>query len=408
MKLISPAELFEDRNLATVTLIFMTVQFIFFEGMAVSIPKVAFMAIMPIIMLIKFPQPNKALLWGFLYIIVTMAFAQINGGVSRMSTFIYSALFIFTFSVYYGLVWIRECYTLRYFFNLIKWIILGYTIWLIAQQGFVLIGIRKFPLLNLMDGTYYAFNHLNVLNIEPSHAARLMTVFFYAFLKCGEYRTGRPMNIRELWADYKWVLLAFVYFMIMIGSGTAFVGLAIVALYFIKKQYALFIIAAAALFYMLSPYIDYEPYNRAVATLNATLTGDTEEVIMADHSASHRVNIILDTFTKTDLTDVKTWLGHGMDAQSEYSINMAIYEYGMISYIVKLLFFFTCCFTGLFSLETLMFIILFGMNIGNIAYGWAALMVFTSLKYFKTYGPDEDDEEDDEEDYEQDESEEAA
>ena len=134
---------------------------------------------------------------------------------------------------------------------------------------------------------------------------------------------------------------------------------------------------------MLSSYIDYEPYNRAVATLNAAMTGDTDEVIKADHSASSRVNIIIDTFTKTDLSDFQTWVGHGMDAQSEYSINMAIYEYGMISYLVKIFFFLSCCFTGFFSLETLLFIILFGMNIGNIAYGWAALMVFTTIKYFK-------------------------
>ena len=384
MRAFSLTELFEDRNLATFTLIFMSVQIIFLEGMKVSVPKVAFMSIMPLVMLTKFPQPNKALFWGFLYIIVTIALAQMNGGVNKMSTFIYSALFVFTFSVYYGLVWIKECFTLDYFFNLIKWIILGYTICLLLQQAFVLVGIRNFAPLNLVGGTYYTVNHLNVLNIEPSHAARLMAVFFYAFLKCAEYTNGEPMSLRDLYAEHKWVLISFVYFMVMIGSGTAIVGMAIIALYFVKRQYAFYIIVGALLFYMLSPYIDYEPYNRAVATLNATLTGDTEEVIKADHSASSRVNIILDTFTKTDLTDINTWLGHGMDAQREYSINMAIYEYGMISYVVKLLFFFTCCFTSIFSLETLMFIILFGMNIGNIAYGWAALMVFTTLKYFKT------------------------
>lgn len=384
MRSFNISALFEDRNLATFTLIFMSVQFIFLEGMTISIPKVAFMSIMPLVMLAKFPQPNKALFWGFLYIIVTIALAQINNGISRMSTFIYSALFVFTFSVYYGLVWIKKCFSLEYFFNFIKWIILGYTICLLLQQAFVLAGIRNFAPLNLAGATYYAFNRLNVLNIEPSHAARLMTVFFYAFLKCAEYTNGAPMSLHELYAKHKWVLISFVYFMVMIGSGTAMVGMAIVALYFVKKQYAFYIIVGAVVFYMLSPYIDYEPYNRAVAILNATLTGDTEKVIEADYSASARVNIILDTFTKTDLTDMQTWLGHGMDAHSEYSINMAIYEYGMISYVVKLLFFFSCCFTSVFSLETLMFIVLFGMNIGNVAYGWAALMVFTTLKYFIT------------------------
>lgn len=383
MRIPSLYKLFEDRNLATVTLVFMSVQFTFLEGMAVSVPKVAFMSIMPFVLLTKFPQANKALLWGLTYLFVTMALAQINGGITRMSTFIYSALFIFTFTVYYGLIWIKECMSIEYFTSVLKWLIYGYTICLLLQQACILVGIRYFPLINLVRGSYYAINHLNTLAIEPSHAARLMTVFFYGFLKCTEYLKDSPMSIRQLYIQYRWVIISFVYFMLMIGSGTAIVGLAIVSLYFVKKKYAFFILFAALTFYMLSSYIDYEPYNRAVATLNAAMTGDTDEVIKADHSASSRVNIIIDTFTKTDLSDFQTWVGHGMDAQSEYSINMAIYEYGMISYLVKIFFFLSCCFTGFFSLETLLFIILFGMNIGNIAYGWAALMVFTTIKYFK-------------------------
>lgn len=376
-------EIFEDRNLATITLVFMSVQFIFLEGMAVSIPKVVFMTIMPLVLLTKFPQPNKVLLWGFTYLIVTMALAQINGGITRMSTFIYSALFIFTFAVYYGLIWIKECFSLEYFLSLLKWMMWGYTICLLIQQACILVGIRYFPFVNLVGGSYYALNHLNTLAIEPSHAARLMTVFFYGFLKCTEYLNGEPMDIKDLYSEYKWVIIAFVYFMLMIGSGTAIVGMAIVSLYFVQKKYAIFIVLAALAFYMLSPFIDYEPYNRAVATLNAAITGDTEDVIKADHSAASRVNIIIDTLTKTDLTDFKTWIGHGMDADSEYAIHLAIYDYGMISYIIKLSLFFSCCFTHFFSIETILFILLFRLDIGNIAYGWAALMVFTTIKYFK-------------------------
>lgn len=383
MRIPSISEAFEDRNLAVIMLVFMSVQFIAFEGMAVSIPKVAFMTIMPLVWLVKFPKPSKALGLGFTYLAVTMLMCEINGGITSMSTFVYSTLFISMFVVYYNLLWIRECFTLNFFQSLIKWLILGYTICLLLQQACILVGIRNFPLINLCNGTYYAINHLNTLAIEPSHAARLMAVFFYAFLKCIEYANGEPMSLRELYRQHRLVIGAFLYFMVFIGSGTAMVGLAIVSLYFVKKKYAVFIVIAAWGLYMLSPYIDYEPYNRAVATLNATLTGDTEEVVKADHSASARVNGLIGTFTKTDLADFDTWIGHGMEATGEAAISMAIYNYGMISYLSKLIFFITCCFTSIFSLETLMFIILFGTNIGNIAYGWAVLMVFATLKYFK-------------------------
>ena len=107
MRLPRVNELFEDRNLATFMLVFMSVQFIFIEGMTISIPKVAFMAIMPVVFLVKFPYPTKALLYGFAYLLVTMMMCEINGSISRYSTFIYTALFLFTFTVYYNLVRIK-------------------------------------------------------------------------------------------------------------------------------------------------------------------------------------------------------------------------------------------------------------------------------------------------------------
>ena len=74
---------------------------------------------------------------------------------------------------------------------------------------------------------------------------------------------------------------------------------------------------------------------------------------------------------------------YNVDIKDNKSIVPAITNYGLISYFLKLIFFFSCCFTGFFSLEVLFFILLLGMNVGNIAYGWAILMVFTTLKYFK-------------------------
>ena len=242
------------------------------------------------------------------------------------------------------------------------------------------------PVINLMGADYYSFFHLNTLAIEPSHAARLLTVFFYGLLKLGQYKNdGTPLKISELWAEYKLPIIAFLYTMICIGSGTAFVGLAILSLYFLKKEYIIAVLVGATTFYMAVPYIDYEPLTRAIEIFNATLTGDTETITKTDSSAAARVNIILDTFTHLDITDSTVWFGSGTDsiAKDGKHIISAITDYGLFSYITKLFFFFGCCFTSIFSLETLMFILLFGMNIGNIAYGFATLMVFATIKYFK-------------------------
>lgn len=376
---------FSDRNIATFTLVFMSVQFLYLEGWEVSLPKVVFMALTPLLIAVKVPYISKATILGGLFILVTISMTLVQFANVRTSTFYYTILFLLTFNLYYNLVYIKSAFTIDDFILVIKGVIYAYAGCLILQQSLMLVGIRYFPVINLMGLNYYELFRLNSLAIEPSHAARLLTVYFYALLKVTEYKYERILAGKELFTEYKWVIIAFIYTMVSMGSGTAFVGLAILALYFVRRRYVLLIVTGCFLFYMTIPYLDYEPLNRAVAVFNAALTGDTEEVVKADYSASARVNIILDTFNYLDLTDSATWLGRGVDASwmSSKAVVSAVTDYGLISYILKLIFFFICCFTSFFSLETLMFVLLFSLNIGNIAYGFAALMVFSTVKYFK-------------------------
>lgn len=377
-------DIFEDRNLAMIMLVFMSIQFVGIEGYDISIPKVAMMALMPIIFFIKTPYFSKGAIYGMVFLFVTVLFVYLNHSITRISTFIYTFLFVITFAVYYNLVWIKQCFTLDFFIKLLSCVIYAYAICTVIQQLFILAGIRSFIPINLVGAEWYSFHHLTSLAIEPSHAARIMAVYFYAFLKCTEYENGVPLTLRELFYYHKWVVLGFLYTMLFLGSGTALVCLAIIALYFVKKQYAIPVIAVATILYLAIPYINYRPLTRIQNVIDAAMTGDTELVKTTDSSASSRVNIIIDTFNHLDLKDSQTWIGHGMDKQGRYKIVPAIYEYGLITYAFKLLFFFGCCFTSVLSLETVMLILIFGMNIGNIAYGWAALMVFTSIKYFKS------------------------
>lgn len=374
-----------DYGLAVVTLVIMSVQMLAIEGWTVSIPKVAFMAMTPLFLFLKARVVSKALLLALLYLFVTVAMMFIQFGSVRTSTFYYSALFLLTFNLYYTLVYFKKAFTLDGFIGVLKGLIYAYAICLALQQVCMLVGLRYMPVINLMNMPYYELFRLNTLAIEPSHAARLLTVFFYALLKLLELKNGAVLPVSKLWSEHKRVVVAFLYTMLCIGSGTAFVGLAILSLYFLRKQYALVVIIVAFALYMAVPYIDYEPLNRAMATFNAALTGDTELVRQVDNSAASRVNIILDTFRYLDFSDPATWLGNGVDAASSSgkAIVAAITYYGLLSYICKLIFIFSCCFSGLFSLEVLIFILLFSMDVGNIAYGYSMLMVFSTVKYFR-------------------------
>ena len=375
---------FSIKYVATFTLLMMSVQILWVEGFMVSIPKVVYMCLSPLLLLALSPKCSKAVVLSILFWGVTFLLNRIQFDNQRLSTFYYTAMFLSVFCLFYNLVWEEHCYELDDFLRVVKTVIFAYTVCIVLQQLAMLAGWRYFPLFNLMNRSWQSLSRLNSLAIEPSHAARILTVYFYAFLKLTEYKTGHPISLKEIYTEYKWPVIAFLYTMLAMGSGTAMVGLAILSLYFLKKQYVVGFLAFAVIFYILAPKVDYEPLNRAVTTFEAALTMDEEEIIEADRSASTRANVIL-SIKYTDLSDMQTWFGHGIDASmmaNKRVTHMAIYDYGLISYLLKLFMFFTCSLCGIISLSTLMFILLFSMNVGNIAYGFACLMIFSAIKYF--------------------------
>lgn len=367
-----------NQRLAVITLVIMTVQLLWLEGWEVSKFKVVFMALCPLLALWRRIVVTKAVIFMLMFYVITLLLQLLHVDSFRASTHIYTLLFLFSFHLYYGLIWNKKCFTLLEFIHLLEGIMKVFFIFMVLQQVCYIVGLSM-PLFN-----YYGGWRFNSLAIEPSHTARLMSVYMYAYLKCVEYYNGNAPSLKYLWENHRKVICMFLYMMLTMGSGTAMVGVVIVALYFVRAKYLMVVLPSAFALYMLAPVIDYEPLNRAMVTANAAMTMDSSEVVKADHSASARVNIIIDTITHTDITDVNTWLGRGTDSwvSQKHAVASAINDYGLISYGLKLVFFFVCCFTAVVSIETLILILLFSFNVGNIAYGWACLMVFTTVKYF--------------------------
>ncbi|MFI3278466.1 MAG: hypothetical protein SNH13_00940 [Rikenellaceae bacterium] len=374
------------KYIATFYLFAMCVQFIAIEGTTISFVKVGLMAIAPFIWLSYAPAFTKATAWSAAYMLVTSFAVYMQWDDARGSTILYSLLFFLLFNMYYALIYVKEAFTIDYYIKVIRTLIFAYAVTLFLQQILVTIGIRYLPVVNLMGFSYYTTFRLNTLAIEPSHAARLMTVAGYVLLKLLEIKSGGKQALDTLFLENKKTAFALLYVMVCIGSGTAFVGLAILGLYFIDRKYIAYIIPLFAVIYVIAISVDYEPLNRFIAVLRVSTELDSELMRTVDHSASVRTNIIFNTIKNLDLSDPNLLFGHGIDASAGDStaVVSAIYDYGLVSYICKLGLFFSCCFSGLLSLPVLMFVVLFSFNIGNIAYGWAALMMFATLKYFQT------------------------
>ncbi len=374
-----------DRYVATLYLIAMSVQIIALEGMTISIPKVILMAITPLIWLVRSPSITRATFWCGAYMIVTTFSLYLQRGDVRSSTLWYTLLFLLMFNMYYSLVYVNRAFTLEYFINLTRVVIFAYAGCLVAQQALHLFGVESFPLLNTYSSYGRGFLAGNSLAIEPSHAARLLTVTIYVLLKLLEIKNRGKLPFRILLRENLGTLFVFLYTMSTMGSGTAFVGLSITALYFINRRYIAIALPLVALAYYIATNVEYEPLQRFVNVAEAAVEMDNEAMREIDNSASTRTNVIFNTIKYFDIKDPQLLFGHGMGASDERPNvpNAAIYDYGLLSYICKLGLLFSCCLSSLFSLPTLMFVLLFSFNIGNIAYGWASLMMLTTLKYFK-------------------------
>lgn len=373
------------RNTAVFFLVLMCVQYLPIEGYKVSLVKVGAMCLAPLLWFAMSPKLSKAFVWGGLYFVAILFSGLFNLESFRVSTVGYLLMFIAMFILYYNLVYHERVFTLDFFIKLLKNLILAYAICLVIQQAFIIVGIRYFPPINLLQYLDRGIG-ANSLVQEPSVTARMLTVAFLSLLRMYEVKWGKEnVNIKAIYADAKWVVLGFLWSMLTMGSGTAFVCLAVLSLYFIKRQYALTVVPLLVILYFSIPYINFEPLQRARVTLEATLTMDADVVRQADGSASARVVPLLNTLTELDLLDSDTWLGHGVDAGNS-RMTMAtvggIAEYGLLSYILALTLIFTCIIHRFFSLETLLAFALVGLTINNFAYVWGFYMILSTARYF--------------------------
>jgi hypothetical protein len=234
-------------------------------------------------------------------------------------------------------------------------------------------------------------NKLPSLTLEPSHSARLMTAIMLCYIRCLEIKKGNKINFKELLIpSNRWITLLYLWSMFTMGSGTAFIGLGILSLYFIQRNTAVYFIPIIAGLIFLGNQLEIKQLDRAYRVTLATVSGNSLRIMSEDGSAASRIVPLLNTLT-LDWGKKETWIGHGTYNKEDYQKDMwnndqcvgCVYQYGLIPFIISLVLVYTCMIRKVFSIETLVFILLLGMSLNNIAYIWGILMLFTMTYYFK-------------------------
>lgn len=382
-------KLFDTENFVIFILVLFCIRYIPLESRAgPSVVKTIVSGFCAIYLLSRYSGFTKGVFIGMMYFMWIFISASMHIETFRWSTILYLLSFLLTFMCFYNAVWEYHILTIDRFIKAVKYLLYAYVVTLLIQQCFLIVGIKYFPPVNLCQILDRGIG-ANSLSGEPSTEARVMTVLMYAYIKCTEYRQGYVVAIRQMFEpENKWVTIGYLYAILTMGSGTAFLCVAILSLYFIRFKYSLFIIPLYIGVFLLMSHSDNESFHRVTNAVEATMTGDIEEVRQTDTSAAARINPMLNTINNLQLYDPETWIGHGIDWSSRDDVKRSanrmvgdIGDYGLIAYILSLILVFSCS-ISFFSLATIMFFLGVGGGTGNIAYAWGILMVFSAVKYF--------------------------
>lgn len=379
-------------NLQTFTIAFfvvMLIQIIPIEGPAISNVKIGFMSVFVLIAFKYAKYCSQALLFALLYYIVAFICVYSASNHLRYTTVIYMGLFLFSYCGFYAMIH-RNILTLSQATYTIRNLLYAFTIVLIYQQICTLIGFRQQEFTNIcwdFDNLY----KLNSLSLEPSHAGRVFGCLILAYLKLDGLQ-HKYSGIKDFYRNNRKISLASIYTFATMGSTTSLMMMLLVLMYFIQKKYLVYV----AVFYMflvvILPMIEYEPVQRALATLDAASTGDQETIQDADESASVRTFVYFNTIEQFNPSDINYWFGHGVEnVKKEFSEGYwqvesnqigGIYQYGFLPFLLSLLFIYKFSIRFL-SLENLIFLLFLGAGFGNIAYQWGCIMIFTIIRFYE-------------------------
>ena len=373
-------------------LVLMCVQYWPVEGIGTSMVKVAFMCLSPLILLFVW---RNGVQWRVILCVGSclawkLSVAYFQTTPFRLETLAYSIAFFLTYILFYTLVH-NGCFTLGKAQTLLEALLWAYIVVLIVQQLYSLAGGGEWQLMNLMLARAHVFK-CQSLSLEPSHSGRILGAVFYALLKIWEFQKGKRLSVGDLWGGHRWVSAGFLYAMISMQSATAIFVLLLLMLYFFNWKYVIPVILIFMFLPEIAEITESAELRRVIDVMEASTSGNVDEVINADTSASFRVAPIMNML-HADYSDINLWTGHGID--SAYEILQAdfmnsrydilpeeILDTGIIGYVLSLVFIFCCAIRQIISLPTLMFLLGVGGSIRNSAYGWGILMIFTVVSYF--------------------------
>lgn len=312
----------------------------------------------------------------------------------RISTLIYSLMFMVLFLYAMRLTYASVLRIDRYML-LLRWIIGAYCITLMVQQ------------ILLLSGSAYIFNQiqsvteefkLNALSPEPSHSSRILLFLMLSYVSMREVVNNRAYDLSMDWRKDKMLWLLFLYPMLTMGSGAAFFFLPLFLVKFMKFKNILRIVPIVLVAVLVVSQTQFKPVQRVVAFSQAVVTLDEKVILRTDHSASFRIVPSLLYVKMFSLSNPDVWMGYGIDFEKKLFPRIIpglpankgvggifptfIMNYGLIPTFFLFLLIRHFCWVKVFSYDALMWLLMIGPVPLNTQLAWLSLILMGINKYF--------------------------
>lgn len=373
-------------------------QYFIDESTAMYMPLVYYMYTIPILLLFFSPifKSDEILLYVFIIsLFLQYFFNQVS---FRLSTVLYTVLFVLTFLLYKKLL-DKTPFTLNYYKKILKAILFSYGFVLFIQQLSYLLGVIGFN---------YYFNgpfKFNVLAQETSYIAQIIPVTFYSFIKIRELEWKRRFEINYVFRD-KLMWFLFTYISISCGSTSVIVGFLVILFLVIqwdKKKMIPYVIGFVILLPLLfSLLINLKSFERIVDLVPAIVNFDYQGVYDIDSSASARISPYLIYISDFSLFDLTIWFGNGIDySRTQLTSRVVGYDsqdqgvggvisfmldYGLISFVLYLLMLKKYTFKSFKSPAFLLWLFLYSIAGINIYIAWIyPIFIYTNNVIYAKY-----------------------
>lgn len=311
----------------------------------------------------------------------------------RWSTIIYTMMFGFTFIAYKQLLH-KEVFNIEDYKNLLMYLIYAYFFVLLVQQFCVAVGL---PIFNISNYDTSEPWKLNSLAAEPSHSARIVALLMYCYIYIKELIEQRPYNFRIDFKNDKWIWLAFLWTMLTMGSGTAFLFIALILLKFVKFKNVVALFFIFGIVIAIVNILSITSFERTFKVIMAVLTLDEKMILIADHSAAVRILPMIILAKMVNFTTLNGWFGYGIDFVSSFmsyqvpgvpkgfsggAMFQFWIEYGFVPFFLFIIFSIYNSIAKSDYLTIILWVMLVFLSSINSQMLWLTLVLLLTNKYF--------------------------